>query len=125
VALSPARRSGAYDQSIGLTTLRDGLFKAVDLCFAPRPVQRSSTHHAAVLLCIALAYMKPAMVTPFPNHWWWERVHVPIFYAILLHLAKVRRSGLTYYRHLLISAPLLPAFLQTSEREAYTPLPPA
>jgi len=28
-------------------------------------------------------YMKASMVAPFPHHWWWERVHVPIFYAVL------------------------------------------
>jgi hypothetical protein len=50
----------AYDQRID-TTLRHGLFKAVDLRFTP---QRSSTHQAAVLLCTALAYMKPPMVAP-------------------------------------------------------------
>ena len=31
---------------------------------------------------------------------WWERVYVPIFHAMPFHLAKVRRSGLMYYRHL-------------------------
>jgi hypothetical protein len=118
--------SAAYDQRIEIRY--SGMaYSRLSTCALPRaPAQRPSTHHTAVLLCTALAYMKPPMVAPFPHHWWRGASACPHPFMPYFSISpKSVEAGRTYCRYLIHVDPVFYLSCGHLNVKAYTPLPSA